>query len=244
MRRSSRGSTPSWSTPAPNELRQPAAAVRRATMTSETYAEGGAAAADEPAASFITIISCMSALLLIAALIYALLGTSERTQAALLRTARVRVHPDALHAAMYDRADTEGSVPGGDNPGRPAAEHRRGRLHRQRRGSPRRRPRRPLKAEVDIGASARRQPGGLRVSRPSSRPLAKALIQANQARADAHRRAGTGRPHSPGCGRSTTEFGVADAAVQTEMKLVLAAVDAPAPWFAEPAEQITAVRLR
>ena len=192
-------------------------------MTSETYAEGSRR---QPTAGgiMIMIISCLSALLLIAAIIYAL-GTGGREQAALaaagceptltpsmqpcttqplLKGQYLAVITPATQQLNTDAAAYAASE--GDHLAVAEA---------------------ALKAEVtseralDASLTAFAFP-------PAIAPLARALISANQARATLT--AEQARSSSLTRLRSFNHrVQLADAAVQTEMKLVLAAVDAPLP---------------
>ena len=192
-------------------------------MTSETYAEGGRR---QPTAGGIMIMisSCLSALLLIAAIIYAL-GTGGRTQAALtaagceptltpsmqqcttqpiLKGQYLAVITPATQQLNTDAAAYAASE--GDHLAVAEA---------------------ALKAEVtseralDASLTAFAFP-------PAIKPLARALISANQARATLT--AEQARSSSLSRMRSFDhQVQLADAAVQTQLRLVRNAVDTPLP---------------
>ncbi len=192
-------------------------------MTSETYAEGSRRQLTA-GGILITISSCVSALLLIAAVIYAL-GTGGREQAALAAagcepTLTPSMQPcttQPILASQYLAVITPATqqlntdvaayaVSEGDHLGVAEA---------------------ALKAEVtseralDASLTAFAFP-------PAIAPLAKALINANQARATLT--AEQARSSSLTRMRSFDhQVQLADAAVQTEMQLVLNAVDTPLP---------------
>jgi hypothetical protein len=192
-------------------------------LTSETYAEGGRRQLTA-GGIMIMISSCLSALLLIAAIIYAL-GTGERTQAALtaagceptltpsmqqcttqpiLKGQYLAVITPATQQLNTDAAAYAASE--GDHLAVAEA---------------------ALTAEVtseralDANLTAFAFP-------PAIKPLARALISANQARATLT--AEQARSSSLSRMRSFDhQVQLADAAVQTEMRLVRNAVDTPLP---------------
>ena len=192
-------------------------------MTSETYAEGGRR---QPTAGGIMIMtsSCLSALLLIAAIIYAL-GTGGREQAALAAagcepTLTPLMQPcttQPMLASQYRAVITPATQQLNIDAAAYAASE----------GDHLAVAEAALKAEVtseralDASLTAFAFP-------PAIKPLARALISANQARATLM--AEQARSSSLTRLRSFNHrVQVAEAAVQTEMRLVAAAVDAPLP---------------
>ena len=192
-------------------------------MTSETYAEGGRR---QPTAGGIMImtISCLSALLLIAAIIYAL-GTGGREQAALaaagceptLTPPMQQCTTQPILASQYLAVITPAAQQLNTDAAAYAASE----------GDQLAVAEAALKAEVtseralDASLTAFAFP-------PAIAPLARALINANRARATLT--AEQARSSSLSRMRSFNhQVQLANAAVQTEMKLVRAAVDAPLP---------------
>ena len=192
-------------------------------MTSETHAEGSRR---HPTSGGIMIVtsSCLSALLLIAAIIYAL-GTSGREQAALAAagcepTLTPSMQPcttQPILASQYLAVITPATQQLNTDAAAYAASE----------GDHLAVAEAALKAEVtseralDASLTAFAFP-------PAIAPLARALINANQARATLT--AEQAQSSSLSRMRSFDHRAqLADAAVQTEMKLVGAAVDAPLP---------------
>ena len=192
-------------------------------MTSETHAEGSGR---HPTSGGIMIMasSCLSALLLIAAIIYAL-GTSGREQAALaaagceptLTPPMQQCTTQPILASQYLAVITPATQQLNTDAAAYAASE----------GDHLAVAEAALKAEVtseralDASLTAFAFP-------PAIAPLARALINANQARATLT--AEQARASSLGLMRSFNHrVELADAAVQNEMKLVRAAVDAPLP---------------
>ena len=192
-------------------------------MTSETYAEGSRRQLTA-GGIMIMVISCLSALLLIAAIIYAL-GTSGRERAALAAagcepTLTPSMQPcttQPMLASQYLAVITPATQQLNTDAAAYAASE----------GDHLAVAEAALKAEVtseralDASLTAFAFP-------PAIAPLARALINANQARATLT--AEQARSSSLTRLRSFDhQVQAADAAVQTEMKLVLTAVDAPLP---------------
>ena len=192
-------------------------------MTSETHAEGSGR---HPTSGGIMIMasSCLSALLLIAAIIYAL-GTSGREQAALaaagceptLTPPMQQCTTQPILASQYLAVITPATQQLNTDAAAYAASE----------GDHLAVAEAALKAEVtseralDASLTAFAFP-------PAIAPLARALINANQARATLT--AEQARSSSLSRMRSFDHrVELADAAVQNEMKLVRAAVDAPLP---------------
>ena len=192
-------------------------------MTSETHAEGSRR---HPTSGGIMIMtsSCLSALLLIAAIIYAL-GTSGREQAALaaagceptLTPPMQQCTTQPILASQYLAVITPATQQLNTDAAAYAASE----------GDHLAVAEAALKAEVtseralDASLTAFAFP-------PAIKPLARALISANQARATLT--AEQARSSSLTRLRSFNHrVQVAEAAVQTEMRLVAAAVDAPLP---------------
>jgi hypothetical protein len=192
-------------------------------LTSETHAEGSRR---HPTSGGIMIMtsSCLSALLLIAAIIYAL-GTSGREQAALaaagceptLTPPMQQCTTQPILASQYLAVITPATQQLNTDAAAYAASE----------GDHLAVAEAALKAEVtseralDASLTAFAFP-------PAIAPLARALINANQARATLT--AEQARASSLGLMRSFNHrVELADAAVQNEMKLVRAAVDAPLP---------------
>jgi hypothetical protein len=192
-------------------------------LTSETYAEGSRR--ELTAGGIIIMISsCLSALLLIAAFIYAL-GAGGRTQAALaaagceptLTPSMQQCTTQPILKGQYLAVIT----PAAQQLNTDAAAYAASEGHHLAVAEA------ALKAEVtseralDASLTAFAFP-------PAIKPLARALISANQARATLT--AEQARASSLTRMRSFDhQVQVADAAVQTEMKLVLTAVDTPLP---------------
>jgi hypothetical protein len=192
-------------------------------LTSETHAEGSRR---HPTSGGIMIVtsSCLSALLLIAAIIYAL-GTSGREQAALaaagceptLTPPMQQCTTQPILASQYLAVITPATQQLNTDAAAYAASE----------GDHLAVAEAALKAEVtsdralDASLTAFAFP-------PAIAPLARALINANQARATLT--AEQARSSSLSRMRSFDHrVELADAAVQNEMKLVRAAVDAPLP---------------
>jgi hypothetical protein len=192
-------------------------------LTSETYAEGGRR---QPTAGGIMImtISCLSALLLIAAIIYAL-GTGGREQAALaaagceptLTPPMQQCTTQPILASRYLAVITPATQQLNTDAAAYAASE----------GDHLAVAEAALKAEVtseralDASLTAFAFP-------PAIAPLARALINANQARATltAEQAASSSLTRLRSFNHQVQ---LADAAVQTEMKLVRTAVDTPLP---------------
>ena len=192
-------------------------------MTSESYAEGSRRQLTA-GGIMIMVISCLSALLLIAAIIYAL-GIAGREQAALTAagcepTLTPSMQPcttQPILASQYLAVITPATQQLNTDAAAYAASE----------GDHLAVAEAALKAEVtseralDASLTAFAFP-------PAIAPLARALINANQARATLT--AEQARASSLGRMRSFNHrVELADAAVQNEMKLVRAAVDAPLP---------------
>jgi hypothetical protein len=190
-------------------------------LTSETHAEGSRR---HPTSGGIMTSSCLSALLLIAAIIYAL-GTSGREQAALaaagceptLTPPMQQCTTQPILASQYLAVITPATQQLNTDAAAYAASE----------GDHLAVAEAALKAEVtseralDASLTAFAFP-------PAIAPLARALINANQARATLT--AEQARSSSLSRMRSFDHrVELADAAVQNEMKLVRAAVDAPLP---------------
>lgn len=192
-------------------------------MTSETYAEGGRRQLTAGGV-IIMISSCLSALLLIAAIIYAL-GTGERTQAALAAAGceptltpsmqlcttqpMLASHYLAVITPATQQLNTDAAAYAASEGDHLAVAEA------------------ALTAEVtseralDASLTAFAFP-------PAIAPLARALISANQARATLT--AEQARSSSISRMRSFDhQVQLADATVQTQMRLVLNAVDTPLP---------------
>ncbi len=192
-------------------------------MTSETYAEGSRRQLTTGGV-IITAVSCLSALLLIAALLYAT-GIGQRHAAALaaadcepnLSPSGQQCTTQPMMAAEYaallapatQQLNTDAAAYAASEGDHLAVAEA------------------ALKAEV---TSERALGTSLTAFAfpPAIAPLARALIQANQARAALTAE----QAASPSLTRMRSfdhQVQLADAAVQTQMKLVLAAVDAPLP---------------